>query len=143
MLRMSHVAAAANTEQVMIDRTDTDGSYALLILPTLRRIRAARGCPDALAGGTASAELVACAELAHTTIVALDRRLRAAGLYDLAQPDLLENDAQRMAAACRLIDETRRQLCELAHSIHQRAAQSGAGTDAALAELVATLDEGA
>ena len=124
----------------MIDRKDTDGSYALLILPTLRRIRAARGCADALAGGAAGAELVACAELARTTIAALDQRLRAAGLYDLAQPDRLESDAQRMAAACRLIDETRCELRELARSIRQRAEAGGAGTDAALAELVATLD---
>ena len=81
----------------MIDRNETDGSYALLILPTHR---------------TASAELIACAELAHTTIAALDQGLRATGLYDLAQADLLEKDAQRM----------------------------GAGNDSALAELVATLD---
>ena len=123
----------------MIDRNDTDGSYALLILPTLRRIRAARACAAALAGGTAGAGLVACAERAHTTIVALDQRLRAAGLYDLAQPDLVDNDAQRMAAACRLIDQTRRQLRELAQSIRQLAAQNGAADDAAFAELVTTL----
>ena len=45
-----------------------------------------------------------------------------------------------MAAACRLIDETRCELRELARSIRQRAEAGGAGTDAALAELVATLD---
>ena len=124
----------------MIDRNDTDGSYALLILPTLRRIRAARECADALTGRTASAELIACAELAHTTIVALDQRLRAAGLYDLAQPDLLQNDVQRMAAACQLIDETGRQLRELARRVHVNAERCGAAGQAALAGLVATLD---
>ena len=127
----------------MIDRNDTDGSYALLILPTLRRIRAARGYAAALAGGATSAELVACAELAHTTIAALDQRLRAADLYDLAQPYLLANDAQRMAQACRLIDEARGQLGELARHVRLSAERCGAAGQAALAELVATLDEGA
>ena len=124
----------------MIDRKDTGSAYALLILPTLRRIRSARACAAALAHHTASAESVACAEVAHTTIVALDQRLRATGLYDLAQPDLLENDAQRMAQACRLIDETRGQLCELARRVQVNAERCGGAGHAALAELVATLD---
>ena len=122
----------------MSDHNDTDGSYAQLILPTLRRIRTARRGADALACSASDTGLVTCAERARTTITALDQRLRAAGLYDLAQPDLLEKDAPRMAQACQLIDETRRQLGELAARL--RAECGDEAGQAALAELVATLD---
>lgn len=125
----------------MIDSKPTDRSYAQLILPTLRRIRAARACADGLASRTADTGRLARAERARTTIAALDQTLRAAGLYDLAQPDLLEKDAARRAQASRLIDEARGQLRRLAADL--RAESGDAGDDAALAELVATLDESA
>ena len=113
------------------------GAYAQRILPTLQRIRAARQQADALLADPAAPPMVAAgAELARATIAALDKRLRAAAIYDLAQAERLDQDAQGMAQACQLIDETRHALRELARELGQSAAPG----DAVLAELIATLD---
>ena len=140
MIDRSEADAGAASSTVNTTGGPAGGSYAQLILPTLRRIRAARLHAEALARRTSSAEVMACAELARTTIVAFDQRLRATGIYDLAQPDRLEDDAQRRTQACLLIDETRRQLRHLARRIDLRAGEGGAGNDAALAGLIAALD---
>lgn len=135
--------ADAGAASPVVDATGevAGGGYAQLILPTLQRIRAARQQADALLADAATRPAVAaCAESTRATIVAFDQRLRAAGIYDLTQAGLLDQDAQRMAQACRLIDATHRQLRQLAHELRQRAEHCAVAGDAALAGLIATLD---
>lgn len=140
MIERSDADAGAASSTARAHGEPAGGAYARSILPTLRRIRAARLCAEALARRASSAEVMACVEHARASIAALDQRLRATGIYDLAQPDRLDKDAQGRAQACLLIDEARRQLHRLAHRVCLRAERCGAANDAALAELIATLD---
>ena len=120
------------------------GGYAQRILPTLQRIRSARQQAEALlaeaSANPARPAVAACAAFARASVVACDQPLRVAGLYDLAQAELLDKDAHRMAQAGQLIDATRLALRRLASELRQRAEEDTVCSDAALAELIATLD---
>lgn len=116
------------------------GSFARLILPTLQQVRSARLLADALAREARGAELGSRAEFACSTILRLDKRLRATGVYDIAQLGLIEIDPRRMGQTCLVLDEVRWRLRQLARNVYLRTVQGGSAADLAqLAELVAAL----
>lgn len=101
------------------------GSFAQRILPTLRRVRAARLLADALSTSAPTPGLGEIGGAALAAILGFDKRLRTIGVYDLALLGVLEGDPLRMEKACLVVAEVGWRLRHLARSVHLRTAQRG------------------
>ena len=137
---LAAVAAVAAALAPLADAggSPVGGSFAQCILPTLRRIRAARLLAEALSESAPTPGLAEIVGAALTAIRAFDKRLRTIGVYDLALLGVLESDPLRMEKACLVVAEVGWRLRHLARNVHWRAAQRGEDTTS-VAELCAAL----
>lgn len=116
--------------------------FAELVLPTLKQLRAARKVAESLLGEAAATPLERIGRQALESIRSIDATLRTTGVYDLSELAVLEDDATRMSAVCRVLDEVKPLLRVLAQDLVRQAAQVG-DVDAAarLAKLANVLEE--
>lgn len=111
--------------------------FAERVLPTLRQLRAARKIAEALIEEATVPGLLRIGGHALEAIRSIDAMLRSTGVYELSELAALENDATRMSAVCRVLDEVGERLRALAEDIAQQAAD--AGSPAALVSMLAVL----
>lgn len=117
------------------------GTFAERILPTLQQIRSARLMAATLSGSSTTPDQAAIGEYALSTVRCIDKGLRATGVYDLSQLNVLEHNATAMGKICLMLDEVGWRLRNLARSLQLRAAQGeDALVPAAVAELVEVLN---
>ena len=122
-----------------------NGKFSERVLPTLKRIRAARLKAEEITqrSGIASRVRDTCA-LAIEAILSIDKSLRATGVYDLSQLDVLENDPAIMGEVCLVLEEVNWRLRNLARNVFLRTEHAGgAGDLEQVSELVVLLDESA
>ena len=106
------------------DRTDFT-HFAERVLPTLRHLRHARRIAEALAGEHASPVLAGIGRFALESIRAIDATLRMTGVYDLSELAVLESDAARMDAVCRILGEADERLQALAEELARQRQHAG------------------
>lgn len=117
------------------------GHFAERVLPTLKQLRAARKVAETLADGTPLPALERIVRQALASIRSIDATLRTTGVYDLSELAMLEADAARMSAVCRVLDEVGERLRGLARDLRQQAASLGdAETAGRLLALAALLE---
>ena len=97
--------------------------FADRVLPTLRQLRAARKIAEALAEEHTAPAWRRIGNYALDAIRSIDATLRTTGVYDLSELSVLEGDATRMNAVCRVLDEVSGRLRALAEDLVQQAAQ--------------------
>ncbi len=119
------------------------GTFADRVLPTLKQIRSARLLAEALAGASTS-QPADIGGRALSVIRHLDKRLRATGVYDLAQLGVLESSPARMGEVCLMLDEVGWRLRHLARRVFQccgeRIGSGDVDETRPIAELFAVLD---
>jgi len=118
------------------------GRYADRVLPTLQQLRSARLQAGALISSGASACTVKVGQFALDALLSIDKSLRATGVYELSQLDVLENDSAIMGEVCLVLGEVSWRLRNLARNVQLRTEQSGEASDLTqIAELVAVLSD--
>jgi len=116
------------------------GRFADLVLPTLQQLRAARLLAEALVGAGADSSTHRIGQFALNALRSIDKSLRATGVYDLSQLEVLESDPTVMGEVCLVLGEVNWRLRNLARNVYLRTEQSGgAGELVQVAELVAVL----
>ncbi|WP_263770941.1 HD-GYP domain-containing protein [Propionivibrio soli] len=116
-------------------------SFAQRVLPTLQQLRKARLLAEDLSNATSTPRVAAVGLFALDAIRSIDRCLRATGVYDLSQLEVLERDPAVMGEVCIVLDEVTWRLRNLARNVYLRLEQSGDATDLALIDgLIAALN---
>lgn len=115
--------------------------FADRVLPTLRQLRAARKIAEAMVEEHTAPAWRRIGNYALDAIRSIDATLRMTGVYDLSELSVLEGDAARMNAVCRVLDEVSGRLRALAEDLVQQAAQiTGDDSVDPLAALSAVLN---
>lgn len=114
------------------------GRFGDLVLPTLQQLRSARLLAEALiAAGGSTARI---GQFALDALRSVDKSLRATGVYELSQLEVIENDPNVMGEVCLVLGEVNWRLRNLARNVYLRAEQGGVADDLAqVAQLVAIL----
>jgi hypothetical protein len=122
-----------------IDPPSEFGSFAERILPVLQRLRSARQMAEALIseakqkGGTAG-------RFALDALRSIAKSLRATGVYELNQLEILESDPAIMGEVCLVLNEVTWRLRNLARNIYLRTEQGGDANDLeCVAKMIAVL----
>ena len=128
-----------DTEKPAVANT---GTFADRILPTLQRLRTSRKIAEALAVGGPSAKAVSAGRFALDALISVDKSLRATGVYELSQVEVLENDPEIMGEVSLVLNEVNWRLRNLARNIYLRTEQGGDATDLQhVAELTQALSD--
>jgi len=121
---------------------EESGSFSERVLPTLQQLRSARLVAEALASNSAAQRAASAGHFALTAIRSIDKSLRATGVYDLSQLEVLERDPAIMGEVCLVLQEVTWRLRNLARNIYLRTEQGGNERDLAYVDdLVAVLNK--
>ena len=114
--------------------------FAERVLPTLKQLRLARQLAETLAGELVLSEPARIGRFALESMLSIDATLRMTGVYDLSELAVLESDATRMNAVCRVLDEVGERLHALARALARQMEHASEACDtAALTALLAAL----
>ncbi len=118
------------------------GSFSERVLPTLQQLRAARLMAETLVQGGFTSHATNAGQYALEAIRSIDKSLRATGVYELSQLEVLESDPAIMGEVCLVLNEVGWRLRNLARNIYLRTEQGGNANDLAIiADLVSALNE--
>ena len=121
-------------------RLEVPGRYSELVFPVLQQLRSARLLGESLVASDASACSVKAGQFALDSIRSIDKSLRATGVYELSQLEVLESDPAIMGEVCLVLGEVSWRLRNLARNIHLRLEKHGGVDDLArVADLIAML----
>ena len=120
----------------------TPGSFADLVLPTLQQLRSARISAETLIKSGSAPGVVNIGQFSLDALRSIDKSLRATGVYDLSQLEILESDAAIMGEICLVLGEVAWRLRNLARNVHLRTEQSGGSKELMqIADLVMVLSD--
>ena len=116
------------------------GGFAERILPTLQQLRSARLLAEALANAGLNQRVSNVGQFALEALRSIDKSLRATGVYEFSQLEVLESDPGIMGEICLVLGEVSWRFRNLARNVHLRTEKSGdIGDLTHIAELVAIL----
>ena len=116
------------------------GGFAERILPTLQQLRSARLIAEALANASLNQRVTNVGQFALEALRSIDKSLRATGVYEFSQLEVLESDPGIMGEICLVLGEVTWRFRNLARNVHLRTEKSGDVSDLThIAELVAML----
>jgi hypothetical protein len=142
-------AAVSVITKALAGLDDTVGStescsFSERVLPTLQQLRASRMLAEAIAhaDGRITRRVAGVGQFALAAILSIDKSLRATGVYELSQLELLERDPAIMGEVCLVLSEVTWRLRNLARNIYLRTEQGGKPDDLEqIADLVTVLSE--
>lgn len=121
--------------------TESPCNCIIRILPVLKQLGAVRKAAEALLAADRSGPVATSAGYALSILENIEKSLRASGVSDLSQLDLMDQDTQVMSEICLIIPEITWRLRNLARNLHMQVETSGSVEDIArTAELIALLD---
>lgn len=116
------------------------GPFSERVFPVLQQLRSARLLAESLVNAGASPCSAKAGQFALDAIRSIDKSLRATGVYELSQLEVLESDPAIMGEVCLVLGEVSWRLRNLARNIHLRLEKHGGADDLArVAELFAVL----
>ena len=116
------------------------GGFAERILPTLQQLRSSRLIAEVLANSRLNQRVSNVGQFALDALRSIDKSLRATGVYELSQLEVLESDPDIMGEVCLVLSEVTWRLRNLARNVHLRTEKTDdVGDLAHIAELVTAL----
>lgn len=113
------------------------------LLPVLRQLGDVRTTAEAILAADRSGPVGSAVDYALSILGHIEKSLRATGVSDLSQLELMDQDRQVMGEICLIIPEIVWRMRNLARNLHMQVETSGSVDDLArTAELVALLDTG-
>ncbi len=117
------------------------GGFAERILPTLQQLRSSRLLAEVMTNARLNQRVTNVGQFALEALRRIDKSLRATGVYELSQLEVLESDPGIMGEVCLVLGEVTWRLRNLARNVHLRTENAGDVSDLAhVAELVAVLN---
>ena len=116
-------------------------SCIIRVLPVLKQLGAVRKAAEVLLVAGESGPVATSAGYALSILEHIEKSLRATGVSDLSQLDLMDQDTQVMSEICLIIPEIAWRMRNLARNLHMQVETSGSVDDVArTAGLIALLD---